>query len=145
MSLSPAMQSTKKWVISAIVASVGGGIAGAAAAAFDPTKYRFPHDFGTGKLIPYFFTGAGLTLGGMVLHSPLGQKLMGSYKATQEQIAQSQKDLEQAKAEFKSAVSVDEGKLQQSKENIQQVQQDLAQAKAKTEAVGQPPGGPVKS
>jgi hypothetical protein len=105
MPLSPALQNAKKWTISAVVASVGGGIAGAAAAAFDPTKYKFPHDFGTGKLFPYFFTGAGLTFMGMLLHSPLGQKVMGAYKATQEQLAQSQLDLAQAKSELKSATA----------------------------------------
>jgi hypothetical protein len=92
----------RKWVVGAAGAAFGGGIAGAAAAAFDPAKYRFPQDFGTGKLLPYFFTGAGLTLGGMLLHSPLGQKIMGTFKSTQEQLAQSQKELEQAKAELKS-------------------------------------------
>jgi len=92
----------RKWVVGATGSALGGGIAGAAAAAFDPAKYRFPQDFGTGKLLPYFFTGAGLTLGGMLLHSPLGQKIMGTFKATQQQLADTQKELQQAKAELKA-------------------------------------------
>jgi hypothetical protein len=121
--MTPAMEKAKKWIIAAVSASVGGGIAGAVTAAMDPTKYHFPHDFGSGKLWKYFLMGAGLTFGGMLLHSPLGQKLIGSYKTTQEQLA------------------ADQAKLQQSKVNIQEVQQDLKQA----QATSQPPSSTAKS
>lgn len=104
--MTPQMEKAKKWIISAGGAVVGGGIAGAFTAALDPTKYHFPQDFGSGKLWKYFGMGAALTLGGMLLHSPLGQKVLGSYKATQEQLAQTQRDLEQAKSEIKSSAKL---------------------------------------
>jgi len=101
--MTPQMEKAKKWVISAAIACAGGGLAGAFSAVMDPAKYHFPQDFGSGKLWKYFGMGAALTLGGMLLHSPLGQKILGSYKATQQQLAANQRDLDQAKAEFKSA------------------------------------------
>jgi hypothetical protein len=90
----------RRWIIAAVGSALGGGITGAITAAMDPGKYRFPQDFGTGKLWPFFFTGASLVLAGMVLRSPWGQKVMGGYKETQAQLAASQKDLEQAKADL---------------------------------------------
>jgi hypothetical protein len=97
------MEKAKKWIITTAGACVGGGIAGAFTAAMDPSKYHFPQDFGSGKLWKYFGMGVALTFGGMLLHSPLGQKVMGSYKATQEQLAQDQRDLDQAKKDLKAA------------------------------------------
>ena len=98
----PDLSQLKKWTITLVGSAIGGGIAGAFAAAMDPTKYQFPHDFGSGKLWKYFGMGAALTLGGAALRSSWGQKIMGSFTASQAQLAQSQKDLEQAKADLVS-------------------------------------------
>jgi hypothetical protein len=48
--------------------------------------------------------GAGLTLGGIILHSPWGQQVMTGIKSSQEQIAANQKDLQQAKKDLSGFV-----------------------------------------
>lgn len=62
------------WIKSVVVPIIGGGLAGAFTAALDPSKYHFPHDFGSGKLWEYFFMGAVLTASGMLAKSQFGQK-----------------------------------------------------------------------
>jgi hypothetical protein len=103
MEMTPKMQEAKKWIISSIAASITGGISAAITTAMDPAKYKFPQDFGSGKLWPSFLAGTGAVFLGMLLRSPMGQKLIGTYKDTQAQLAQNQKELDQAKAEIKSA------------------------------------------
>jgi hypothetical protein len=83
-----------KMLSSTLLAALGGGIAGAFSAAMNPAVYSFPKDFGSGKLWKFFFMGAGLTISGMVLHSPLGQKIMA-------QVQQSHDAVEQAKTQLK--------------------------------------------
>ena len=99
----------KKTILSTVGAVVGGGVAGGASALFDPAKYSFPKDFGTGKLWPYVFTGAGLTLGGMFLHSNLGQKIFAGITRTQQQIAADQAAIQQAKADLKGKTNGPQG------------------------------------
>jgi len=96
-------QAVIKWAKTTGIAAVGGGIAGALTAAVDPSKYHFPHDLGSGKLFVYFFEGFGLTFGGMLLKSPLGQQVMGAYKDSQQQLQASKADLAAAKTELKAA------------------------------------------
>jgi len=93
------------WARTAIIASVGGGFAAMFTAAMDPAKYTFPKDFGTGKLWPYFFQGAGLVFIGMVLKSPFGQHVVGAFKQSQEQMKESQADIAQTKAELRGAAT----------------------------------------
>lgn len=93
---------TRKWLYSTLLAVLGGGIAGAFSAAMDPTKYTFPHDFGSGKLWKFFFMGGALTLAGMALHSPLGQRLMAGFKESQAQLQQSQNEIAQTKSDLQA-------------------------------------------
>lgn len=99
--MNPEMEKLKKWVISTGVAVLGGAIAGAFAAMMDPVKYSITQDLFSGKLWKYFFMGAALTLGGILLHSPLGQKMISITKQSKEQLEQTQKELNQAKADLK--------------------------------------------
>lgn len=94
-------EAVMKWFRTAAIAAVGGGIAASVAAAFDPQKYNLAHDFGSGKLWTFFFQGAGLTFGALLLKSPLGQKAMKAYRDTQEELKQNQADFEKAKTELK--------------------------------------------
>ena len=100
----PVVSKLRRWLFTTGATVIGGGIAGAGAAAFDPSKYRFPQDFGSGKLWPFFFMGCALTLGGSVLRSPWGVKMMSSFQASQAQLKQSQADIEKAKAELRDSV-----------------------------------------
>lgn len=63
----------KKWLKTSGLAALGGGIAAVVATAADPSKYHFPRDLGTGKMWPYFFSGASMTFGALLLKSPLGK------------------------------------------------------------------------
>jgi hypothetical protein len=96
--------STLKWIKTSVLAMLGGGFTAAVAAMFDPSKYSFPHDLGSGKLWRYVFAGWGLTFGALLIHSPLGQKTLAALKDLQAQLAQSKADLEQAKAELKACM-----------------------------------------
>lgn len=90
-----------KWVRTAIISCLGGGIAGAFAAAMDPTKYDLSHDIGSGKLWKFFGLGALLTLGALLLKSPLGQQVMSAYKDSRAQLEQNKADLEAVKNALK--------------------------------------------
>jgi hypothetical protein len=90
-----------KWSKTTIIAALGGGFAAAFTAAMDPSKYRFPNDLGSGKLWPYFFQGAGLIFVGLILKSPFGQKVLADFKQARSEMAESQADIAQAKAELK--------------------------------------------
>lgn len=103
--MTPAMEKAKHWIVTTAVAMLGGGAAAGFSAAMDPTKYHFPQDFGSGKLWKYVFMGWALTFGGVLIHSPLGQKVIAISKQSKEQLDQTQKDLDQAKADLKSAVA----------------------------------------
>ena len=89
------------WTRTAVLTALGGGIAAVVATAADPQKYRFPQDLGSGRMWPYFLTGMGLTFGGMLIRSPLGQKAMGAYQKSQAQMASDKAELEALKAQFK--------------------------------------------
>lgn len=91
----------RKSVAPAILAILGGCVAGSFAAMMDPTKYDITHDLGSGKLWKFFFMGGALTLAGMVLHSPFGQRFTSSIKQSQEQIEQTKRELAQAKEDLK--------------------------------------------
>lgn len=101
--MGPSMNLRKftKWLVSTVIALLGGGFAAAIPALTDPNKYRFPQDLGSGKLWPYVITGWVLTFSGILIHSPLGQKAMAFTEQSKEQLAQSQKDLDKAKADLK--------------------------------------------
>jgi hypothetical protein len=92
------IQAGIRWLKTAIIASVGGGITASVAAACDPSKYRFPQDLGSGKLWPFFLSGAGLMFVGMLIKSPLGQQVMASYTDAKKQMAENQAAIDQAKA-----------------------------------------------
>jgi hypothetical protein len=89
-----------KWILTTIITMLGGGFAAAVPVMTDPAKYKFPQDIGSGKLWPYIFTGWALTLGGILIHSPLGQKAITFANQSKAQLAQSQKDLDQAKSDL---------------------------------------------
>jgi hypothetical protein len=92
------------WIRTMVIAMLGGGIAGAFAAAMDPRKYHFPHDFGSGKLWEYFAEGA-LTVGlATAIKSPLGQKALAVFKDSQQQLSESHKSVEDTKAEIKESI-----------------------------------------
>lgn len=103
-------QNAIKWLKTSGLAAVGGGIAGAFAAAMDPTKYHFPHDIGSGKLWKFFFMGAGLTFGSLLLRSPLGQQAMSAYRDSQQQAAEDKAAIEKLKGELRQGGSDDAGK-----------------------------------
>jgi hypothetical protein len=92
-----------KWLKTALLAAAGGGIAAAVTAAFDPQKYNIAHDLGSGKMWIYFFQGFAVTFGALLLKSPLGQKVMTTYKDSQAQLKESQASIEATKAELKDA------------------------------------------
>ena len=83
----------KRWIITTGGIVLGGGIAGAFTAALDPTKYRFPHDFGSGKLWEYFGEGCALTFGGCILNSPWGRRIMSGFQQTQKEIQEAKDNL----------------------------------------------------
>ena len=101
--MSPQMEKVKKWIITTAVAMLGGGAAAAFSAMTDPSKYKFPQDFGSGKLWRYVFMGWALTFAGVLIHSPLGQKAIALTKQSKEQLDQTQKELNQAKDNLKAA------------------------------------------
>lgn len=95
-------EDVKKWVTTTVIAMLGGGAAAAFAAMTDPAKYQFPQDFGSGKLWKYVFMGWGLTFAGILIKSPVGQKVIAITNQSKEQLAQTQKELDQAKANLKA-------------------------------------------
>lgn len=101
--LVPAVSNLKRWLITTAGAVLAGGVTGMITAACDPSKYRFPQDFGSGKLWPFFFTGAGLTFFGVLIRSPFGQKIMAGFHASQAQLKQTQLDIEKAKSDLRDA------------------------------------------
>jgi len=104
------MSKYKNILMHLLVAAVGGGIASAVAAFADPDKYSFPKDLGSGKLWPFFFQGAGLAVGALLLKSPMGQKLIGAFKSSQQQAQEDKAALESAKQELKESLPAKEGK-----------------------------------
>ena len=92
---------TIKWVRTALISSVSGGVMAAIAAACDPSKYRFPADLGSGKLWPFFLAGAGAMFAGALLKSPLGQSAMQSYQDARAELEQAKKDIDKAKESLK--------------------------------------------
>lgn len=91
------------WLKTAIFAALGGGVAGSVAALADPTKYRFPQDLGSGRMWPFFLSGAAMTVGAMLLKSPLGQSAMKAYTESQEQLKADKALLEQTKQDIKAS------------------------------------------
>jgi hypothetical protein len=93
------------WIKTIAIAMLGGGLAGAFAAAMDPNKYRFPQDFGSGKLWEYFAEGA-ITVGlATLIKSPLGQKTLAAFKDSQQQLGDSRKHIEDTKTELKESTT----------------------------------------
>lgn len=70
-----------------IIGGLGGGIAAIVATLADPSKYVFPRDLGSGKMWPFFFSGAAVAIGALFLKSPFGSKIMGQLKENQQTIA----------------------------------------------------------
>lgn len=96
-------EQTRKWLKTTAIAVIGGGLAAATTMALDPTRYHFPHDIGSGKLLIQFFSGAGITFLALLLKSPLGQQVMASYKETQIQMKGDQALITESKTELRSA------------------------------------------
>jgi hypothetical protein len=90
-----------KWVKTALLAALGGGIAAAVAVLFDPAKFDIAHDIGSGKLWTFFLQGAGVTFGALLLKSPLGTQVVGAYKHAQAGLAENQATVAQAKEKLK--------------------------------------------
>jgi hypothetical protein len=89
-----------RWGISAGISALGGGVAASVAALSDPSKYRFPQDLGSGKMWPFFLQGAGLVFVGMLLKSPMGQKVLSSVKESQGSLKESQQLIEDTKSDL---------------------------------------------
>jgi hypothetical protein len=87
-----------KWIKTAVIAMLGGGLAGGLSALFDPSKYNFPRDLGSGKLWKYVFMGWGLTLGGLLIKSPLGKQVTQAYRDSQAQLEADREAFEKIKA-----------------------------------------------
>lgn len=96
---------TWKWIKTTLIAVLGGGLAAALAAAFDPQKYDIRHDIGSGKLWQFFLEGAGAMLVGLLIKSPLGQQALTSFKDSQQQLQEAKASLEQTKTDLKSSVA----------------------------------------
>jgi hypothetical protein len=96
-------QATIGWLKTAAITAVGGGIAGIFSAVMDPSKYSFPADLGSGKMWKYCFMGAVLTLGGLLLKSPLGQRAVSAFKDSQQLLKDSKEAISAAQADLKSA------------------------------------------
>jgi hypothetical protein len=99
--------SLKTTIKTVVIGAFGGGVASSIAALSDPTKYSFPKDLGTGKMWPFFLTGAGLAIGGLFLKSPVGQKVVLSVKESQEQIEQSKRDIQKTKDDLQMSKKID--------------------------------------
>lgn len=93
------------WIKTSIIATVGGGIAGAFAAAMDPSKYRFPHDFGSGKLWEFFFEGAVTVGAATLIKSPFGQGVLAAFKDSQKQLKEGKDDIAKTKADIKATTT----------------------------------------
>jgi hypothetical protein len=102
--MNPQMEKAKHWVITTVVSMLGGGAAAGFGAMMDPSKYDIRHDLFSGKLWKYVFMGWGLTFAGIMVKSPLGQKVIAVTKQNKEQLEQTQRDLDQAKADLKAAM-----------------------------------------
>lgn len=98
------------WIKVAVVGGLGGGIAGSVAALSDPAKYSFPKDLGTGKMWPHFLSGAGMTIGALLLKSPLGVKVTRGIKESQEQLKESRAAIQQGREELMKGKPNDEPK-----------------------------------
>lgn len=90
-----------KWIKTLVLAGLGGGFVAGISAAMDPVKYSFPADLGSGKLWKYVVAGAALTMGALLVRSPLGQKAMQELKESQAQLAEDREALEKIKTELK--------------------------------------------
>lgn len=91
-----------KWLKTTLIACLGGGCTAALAAAFDPQKYNWRHDIGSGKLWEFFAEGALLMFAGLLIRSPLGQQVLSAYKQSQVGLEDSKSLIESTKAEIKS-------------------------------------------
>lgn len=91
-----------KWIKTAGIAALGGGLAGTVAGMMDSTKYHIPQDLFSGKLWPHFFMGAATTFGALLLKSPLGQKVMTAYENSQQQAKEDAALLDKVKGDLKA-------------------------------------------
>jgi hypothetical protein len=96
-------QARLKWIKTTALTVLGGGIAGMFSAAMDPTKYSLAHDFGSGKLWKYFAMGAGLTLGALLVKSPLGVSALSAYQQSQAQAKEDAALLDKVKKDITEA------------------------------------------
>lgn len=94
----------KSWLKMLVIAAFGGGIAGSVAALSDPAKYTFPRDLGSGKMWPFFLSGAGTAVGAMLLKSPLGIRIMDAVKQSKQDLQDSKAVLDQTKRDLKGPV-----------------------------------------
>jgi hypothetical protein len=74
------LASWKPWIRTVALGLLGGSIAAIYAIIIDPRIYHWPQDFGSGKMWEYFLGGALLTVGGVLVESPLGKRLMHPFE-----------------------------------------------------------------
>src|SRR5215472_10297889 len=79
-----------KWLKTALMAAVGGGIAACIAALFDPAKFSLAKDLGSGKEWTFFLQGFAVTFGALLIKSPFGQEMIATYQKSQKALAESQ-------------------------------------------------------
>jgi len=89
-----------KWLKTALMAAVGGGIAACIAALFDPAKFSLAKDLGSGKEWTFFLQGFAVTFGALLIKSPFGQEMIATYQKSQKALAESQGEMQQAKSTF---------------------------------------------
>lgn len=94
-------QDVIKWTETVLIGGLGGGIASSIAALADPSKYSFPKDLGTGKMWPFFLSGSAMTIGALLLKSPLGSKVVAQIKDSQSQLQESKQTIQQTKSDLK--------------------------------------------
>lgn len=58
----------KRWLKTAGLAILSGGIVAAVRAAFDPQKYDIMHDIGSGRLWVHFFGGSAIAFVALLLN-----------------------------------------------------------------------------
>jgi hypothetical protein len=78
------LESSRAWLRTVLLGLAGGAAAGGYTILIEPGFYHFPRDFGSGKLWEFFWGGFLLTVGGILVESPLGKRLMHPFEAGKE-------------------------------------------------------------
>jgi hypothetical protein len=107
-----------RWVLSTVVAMLGGGLAAIVPIVSDRSKYKFPEDFGSGKLWPYILMGWFLTFAGILLKSPVVKKAMDFSDQSEEQLEKAQHDLDKAKMVFQTDAAKGTEAIEKARANL---------------------------